>query len=305
MLKAASAFVVPRLAFTRVLKGRGSAFAALLSVIVAALVPLAASGAKTPERVISTDAAITEIVIALGALDRLVGVDDTSEIPVEQSSLPRLGYHRALSAEGLLSLDPDQLLVSEHAGPTRALAPLEAASVPLLRLPSAHDVAGLKSNVRSIAAALAIPKEGESLLGQIDTRAALINTYAPRIAPRAVLLRESNGELRVAGQGSAGNALLVLLGAENVVDYRGYRTFTAEGLLALNPEVLLIADETLPSGAQWLSRYPLLRYSQAAEAQAVISVDSRALVGGLSLTALSEAERILKLMSGTQKVVGP
>ncbi|EED33983.1 hemin ABC transporter, periplasmic hemin-binding protein [gamma proteobacterium NOR5-3] len=269
------------------------------------LLPVAVYADAAPQRVISTDAAITEIVIALGAADRLVGVDDTSELSADQEGLPRLGYHRALSGEGLLSLRPDQLLVSEHAGPPQALAPLQAAAVPVLRLPGAYDVAQLKSNIRLIAAALALPQAGEQLLEDIDNRVERIHRYAPPVAPRAVLLRESNGQLRVAGRDSAGNALLALLGAENAVDYSGYRSFTAEGLLALNPELLVIADEALPAAEQWLNRFPLLRYSRAAEAQTVISVHSRALVGGLSLTALSEAQRLLALMTQAQQAAAP
>lgn len=305
MLRSLSAAPAASLQLILAKRGRLTRFVPGVAALLCLLLPAAVLADAAPQRVISTDAAITEIVIAMGAADRLVGVDDTSELPKDQEGLPRLGYHRALSGEGLLSLRPDQLLVSEHAGPSQALEPLESASVPILRLPGAYDPEQLKSNIRLIAAALALPQESEHLLARIDNRVERIQRYSPLAAPRAVLLRESNGQLRVAGRDSAGNALLVLLGAENAVNYSGYRSFTEEGLLALDPELLVIADETLPGAEQWLSRYPLLRYSRAAEAQTVMTVHSRALVGGLSLTALSEAERLLKLMAQAQQAVRP
>ncbi|EAQ98889.1 heme/hemin ABC transporter substrate-binding protein [Congregibacter litoralis] len=301
----ASPFFARSRELSRSLFCRSTALTLPIAVMTLLLLPVTAYAEASTQRVTSTDAAITEIVVALGALDRLVAVDDTSDLPPEGAILPRLGYHRALSAEGLLAQRADLVLASEHAGPERALAPLAAASVALVRLPVAHSVDGLKANIRVISEALDLQEAGRQLLAQIDQQAAVISRHSSLSARRAVLLRESNGELRVAGEGSAGNALLQLLGANNAVDYNGYRTFTAEGLLALNPEVLLIADETLPAAAQWLSGYPLLRYSQAARDQAVVSVDSRALVGGLSLKALSEAERILRATTAPQQVSHP
>ena len=73
------------------------------------LAALAASPAraqqKTP-RIVSVGSALTEIFYALGAENLLVGVDTTSLYPPQAKSLPQVGYMRALSAEGVLSLKP-------------------------------------------------------------------------------------------------------------------------------------------------------------------------------------------------------
>ena len=66
---------------------------------------------------VSIDGALTEIVYALGAEDRLVGVDSTSVYPEAVQSLPQVGYMRQLSAEGILSLQPDLVLATRDAGP--------------------------------------------------------------------------------------------------------------------------------------------------------------------------------------------
>jgi iron complex transport system substrate-binding protein len=262
---------------------------------LAALLPLLVSA---QERVISTDASITGIVSALGAADRLVGVDDTSVLPPGAADLPRLGYHRALSAEGLLSLKPDLLLLSEHAGPPSALAPLAAANVPILRLPVALDLPALMANTRAIAEALKLP-DGAGLLASLEAQQAQLRGAQPASPPRTILLRESDGALRVAGQGSAGDALIRLIGARNAVDYPGYRSFSTEGLLALNPELLLVTTSDDVSPADWLHRYPLLRHSRAAQAERVLMVDSAALVGGLGLSALDQAHTLQKALQRT------
>jgi iron complex transport system substrate-binding protein len=268
---------------------------------LAGMLPLLVSA---QERVISTDAAITGIVSALGAADRLVGVDDTSVLPPDLASLPRLGYHRALSAEGLMSLKPDLLLLSEHAGPESALAPLAAANVTILRLPVALDLPSLMANTRAVAEALHLP-DGAELLSSLESQQAQLRASQPPSAPRTVLLRESDGALRVAGRGSAGDALIRLIGARNAVDYPGYRSFSTEGLLALNPELLLVttADDVTP--ADWLNRYPLLRHSRAAQARRVLMVDSAALVGGLGLSALDAAQALQQALQTSSAELGP
>ncbi|GAL28065.1 periplasmic hemin-binding protein [Vibrio variabilis] len=55
--------------------------------------------AEGTEKIVSAGASVTELIYALGAQSQLVGVDVTSVTPKE-SPLPKVGYHRALSAEG-------------------------------------------------------------------------------------------------------------------------------------------------------------------------------------------------------------
>ncbi len=61
----------------------------------------AASTEKGNEKIVSAGASVTELIYALDADKQLVGVDVTSITP-KDSSLPKVGYHRALSSEGLL-----------------------------------------------------------------------------------------------------------------------------------------------------------------------------------------------------------
>ena len=67
-------------------------------------------------KVVSTSGALTEILYGLGAEQYLVGVDTTSQWPIEAKKLPQVGYQRALSSEGVLSLMPTHVFVTEDAG---------------------------------------------------------------------------------------------------------------------------------------------------------------------------------------------
>ena len=56
--------------------------------------------AMAESRLLSIGGSVTEIVYALGEEGRLVGRDTTSSYPPEVTSLPDVGYMRALSPEG-------------------------------------------------------------------------------------------------------------------------------------------------------------------------------------------------------------
>ncbi|MGL5185865.1 MAG: ABC transporter substrate-binding protein, partial [Plesiomonas shigelloides] len=77
-----------------------------------------------PTRVISAGSNVTEIIVALGAGDVLVGVDSSSRLPAD-STAATLGYIRQLPAEGMLALRPDYVIGSDEMAPASALTALQ------------------------------------------------------------------------------------------------------------------------------------------------------------------------------------
>src|SRR4051812_20647211 len=81
---------------------------------------------KDANRIVSVGGAVTEILYELGLKDRIVAVDTTSLYPVEAlKQKPNVGYMRALSAEGVLGLNPSLVLAIDGAGPKETIAVLE------------------------------------------------------------------------------------------------------------------------------------------------------------------------------------
>lgn len=70
----------------------------------------------------------SEIVAALGKADKLVGVDTTSVKPQTiMEKKPKIGYRRQLSAEGILSLTPDLIILALMPALTQLLSKLKPA----------------------------------------------------------------------------------------------------------------------------------------------------------------------------------
>ena len=91
--------------------------------------------ASEPARIIAAGGVITEIIYALGRSDLIVGVDSTSRFPeAALKEKPNVGYVRALSSEGLLSLKPTAVIAIDSAGPPDILKAVEDAGVRVSRI---------------------------------------------------------------------------------------------------------------------------------------------------------------------------
>ncbi len=77
------------------------------------------------ERLVSLSKQYSEILYALGANRDLVAVDLSSTYPPEIKSLPTVGYHRALSAEGIVAVKPTLILHDNNIGPEQVMRQLE------------------------------------------------------------------------------------------------------------------------------------------------------------------------------------
>lgn len=93
--------------------------------------PSSSNQLETPnsQRTISAGGSITEILHHLELSEQLIAIDTSSLYPADIQELPKVGYFRALSAEGVLSLQPNLLVAAKGAGPTAVLKQIESVGV--------------------------------------------------------------------------------------------------------------------------------------------------------------------------------
>ncbi len=175
----------------------------------------------------------------------LVGADTSSVYPEEATRLPKCGYQRALSAEGVLSLRPDIVLLAGTAGPEMAIRQLNELGVKTLRLSDDYNIEGVRERIRKIGEVLGKSREAEELVAKLDAAVAVLPKVKTR--PRVLfLLSRGGGVLMVAGKGTAADAMIHLAGGSNAgADFSGYKPVSSESLVALAPEVILTTSRTL------------------------------------------------------------
>lgn len=187
---------------------------------------------RVPQRIVALLPSLTETVCALGACDRLVGVDDFSNWPASVLALPHVGGVDDARIESIVALKPDLVLLSSSA---RALPRLEALGVPVLGL-DLKTLGDAERVLRTVGRAIGV-----------DAAPAWQRIQAAIAAAGATVPLESRG-LRVyveVGGGYAASAsshvgeLLARLGAATVVPGE------LGTVPRLNPEFVVRADPQL------------------------------------------------------------
>jgi iron complex transport system substrate-binding protein len=238
-----------------------------------------------PQRVISAGGALTEIVFRLDAQSLLVGTDTTSLFPAAAATLPKVGYLRQLSAEGVLSLKPTLLITGSEAGPPAVLQQLRAAGVQIVQADGRHSIEALRANVRLLGEVLQRAERGRDLDAELQrdwaaTQAALARRSA---APRVLfVLSHAANQVQVSGTDTAADAMIRYAGGRNVMAaFSGYKPLAAEAVVAAAPEVIVTTKQGLDAlgGVDALLARPGLALTPAGKARRVYGPDALAMLG--------------------------
>lgn len=195
------------------------------------------------QRIVIAGGSLTEIVFALGAGDEVVGVDKTSSYPEKVKQLPQIGYWKLLNIEGVLSLKPTLFITLNDVEPDNVIEKVSESKVDVLalqRVPGTIEL--LYKNIGKIASKLNKQKEGELLINRIKTNLADIQTkIATHPQKTKVLsLMSMGGTNSVAGKNTTIDALIAIAGGENLAKHNSFKSYTAESIIAINPEVIIL-----------------------------------------------------------------
>jgi len=281
-----------------VVSGSGSSTSCVASVMGAVLAslraalscllmlwPVSAAVAEPAERILSLGGAVTEIVYALGQGHRLVARDTTSSFPPEAESLPDVGYVRALSPEGVLSVDPDLILAIEGSGPPETMEVLRAANIRLVTVPEGYDAEAILRKIAIVAEALDVPDEGARLAARVEEALAeAIAAGRTETPPRVLfILSMQGGRIMAAGSDTAAQGIIELAGGENAFSaaFDGYSQVSDEAVLQADPDIILMMDRSgdhAADNAEIIS-HPVLGQTRAAQTGAILRQPGLLLLG--------------------------
>jgi iron complex transport system substrate-binding protein len=278
-------------------RGR-SAGLVLAAILALALVPSCVDRAQaqttqnrstqdrtTPDRIVAAGGVITEILYALGAGDRIAGVDATSLHPPEAlKEKPNVGYVRALSAEGVLSLKPSQIIAIDSAGPPDVVRLLREAGVPIATIPEDYSETGVIARIRAVGAAAGLAAKAEGLAAATSAQFAALATLRQAVdRPRRILfvLALRDGRPMVGGRNSGADAIIRLAGGINAAGaVEGYKPMSDEAVITAAPDVVLMMDRGAHAvGADDLFRLASFSATPAAARRALVVMDGLYLLG--------------------------
>ena len=202
-------------------------------------------------RMVSVSKQHTEIVYALGADSDLVAVDVSSVYPPQARTLPTVGYHRALSLEGMIAARPTLILSGGpgNMGPEPVVRQIEALEIPLKDFAArGTDLEGTKALFREMGAFFHRERAADSLVAKLDadmTRA-LAAARQEADTPSVVIIhygQAMNVYLTILGRSVAGQMVRWAGGRMALDDTSGMRQLTSPEVIAkADPDVILLTD---------------------------------------------------------------
>jgi iron complex transport system substrate-binding protein len=245
----------------------------LAATLLLALAALPAASAPPARRVVSLNPSLTETLVALGASQLLVGVDDYSARQQSAArNLPAVGGLFNPSLEAILALAPDLVVLVPSAQQRDLRGRLEALGVEVLALPNI-TLKELLTSIETLGARVGREDAARERVRQIETawKATAAESRArPRVRTVLVLQRDP---LYVVGRGSFIDSMLDAAGAENPgnVFAEPYPRASLEWLIAAAPELILDASEDPQDPAVYWARWPSLPAVAKGRVQRVVA----------------------------------
>ena len=240
---------------------------------------------ETPKfsKVIALANGSAEIIDSLGLKSILIGRDIASTEPALES-VPVVTSGHQVVAEKIIALSPDLVIIDSSVGPTEAIASLKRAGIKVVQISEVWTVAGISEKVMEVASLLGVESTGKKLASLVEST---IVSASKKISgsPRVLFLylRGGNSIYLVGGSGSGADSLLASIGAVDVGATPGSKPFTpltAESLIALKPDVILVMTKGLDSvgGVSGLIELPGVAQTPAGKNSRIISVDDSLLL---------------------------
>ena len=243
--------------------------------------------ADDSSRVTIAGGSLTEIVYLLEQENKLVAVDITSNFPEEAKQLPSIGYVRALSAEGVLSLSPSLILGEDDTGPPTVMEQLSRVGIQIEIIPEENSTDGIIKKVKCVAEILGVDKNTKdktlAILNADAKELKLLTEMNKKESPKVMfILSMESGSPTVGGRDTSADGLIKMTGAVNVMDsFEGWKPVSTEAIIQAKPDFILISERGLNSfgSIEKLGQHPSLVFTPAAKNNNIIAMDGMAMLG--------------------------
>ncbi|HNQ30525.1 MAG: Cobalamin-binding protein precursor [Methanoregulaceae archaeon PtaB.Bin009] len=193
-----------------------------------------------PLRIVSLAPSNTEILAALGLVDRMVGVTDVCDYPPEAKQIPRIGGYSAISVEKVAAAMPDLVLASDIT-PKATVDRLKGLGLTVMVV-SPRNIDDMMRDIRVVGTITGKESEAEELVTRLSKRIAAVARCSPDADHPTVAHVVWHDPLYVSGNDTLQNDVIIHAGGENVFsDREGWSTVPLEEFLLKNPDILIVS----------------------------------------------------------------
>jgi heme transport system substrate-binding protein len=243
------------------------------------------------ERYVVISPIYNEIIWALGAQDTVVGIDLSTTYPPEVKGVQTVGYHRALSAEGILSLHPTAVIHDNNIGPPQVVQQLQQLNMPMKTFTAKNDsFDGTKALIREMGAYFHKEERAEELCRTLDEQRAAslekVKQYSDHPRVGVIHFGRASNVYLVVGKGGGGDGggvsqMIELAGGQMALENKGMQRLESPEIMAqANPDVILLTDygyDRLSGSLDQIKALPGVATSSAAKTNRIFRVEENVL----------------------------
>ncbi|MCL1997157.1 MAG: ABC transporter substrate-binding protein [Turicibacter sp.] len=233
--------------------------------------------------IISIGPSNTEVLVALGFGDRIVAVDMFSaDVDGLAGSVSMELSMMALDAEYVVSLMPDVVFVTGMAragGEDDPLAPVSAAGISVVYMPTSASIAEIMEDIRFVAAVMEDAAAGEVLIANMQAEIDEISQIAQSVTETRTVYFEISPApwMFSTGTGTFLHEMIELVGAVNVfAGEEGWIPVSDEAVLAADPDVILTSSDFIDDPVGEILERPGFDVITAVQNGNVFEIDANA-----------------------------
>lgn len=259
---------------------------------------------KKDQRIVCLSKQLTEMVFALGKGHNIVAVDLSSTYPDSAKLLKTVGYHRALSPESIIAMNPDLVIHSNDIGPENVLPQITKAGLNIKAFGGANTIDSAKLLLKNLGNFFGEEKKADSLIKKMDKDiAAAADTLLQRNikdTPSVMIIhfgRANNVYFVMSGRKGPGDKMIALAGGKAVkYDAKGARQISAEAVAEANPDIIIATDygyDQMGSMDKFISGVPGIALTNAGKNKRIVRFEEHDLI----YFGPRSGENILKLIN--------
>ncbi|MEM2189911.1 MAG: cobalamin-binding protein [Archaeoglobaceae archaeon] len=236
--------------------------------------------AGNPQRIVSLSPSNTEILFAIGAGDRVVGVTDYCNYPPEVAELvakgkiQRIGGYSTVNVERIIALKPD-LVIASYGNGLATIEVLRKYTKVIAFDPK--DIRGIERSILAIGVATGNYENAEKIVSEMEKRISEIKAREKSYKRVAHIVW--NDPIWVSGKETFIDEAITIAGGINVFNFSGWRIVSVEDLIRANPEVIIVSSGSGMSGGrdvvyEWVISDKRLKNVEAVKNGKVFVIDA-------------------------------
>jgi len=224
---------------------------------------------EKPGRIVSLSPNVTQIIAALGELDKVVGVTLYTDSPPRAKDLPKVGGWINPNYEAILALKPDLVILMKDQD-TIFGAQIRKLGLKTLVTDSNDSVSDIMKTIEYLGEVLGEETEARRIVSDMKSTLDKIRRETADVPRKKVLLVVGRNpgtleDIYVIGRNNYINELIEIAGGVNAVENNRLSIkITKEAILTLDPDVIIeINHEKLDREAEILGTWSTLAQSRA------------------------------------------